>query len=395
MKIRAYSGICAGILSLSLLQAVSLPPGADAARPDAARPDAARPDAARQLIESLNLEAAPTAVSSHPRWEPARVVVSLPRGMAGNDSYLKQLQAAAGEVTLVVDDSGAFVPTQDTLAGADAYIGFCTTDMLANADSGLLWIHSYTVGMDRCSGASDTLQADRIFTNNQRLSGPTIAEHGIAMLLAISRGLPAYSAAQAERQWRRELSAELGFGELAGKTLLVAGLGGIGTEVARRAHGLGMRVTATRNSSRQGPDFVAYVGLADELGALASEADVVVNALPLTEQTNGLFDAELFARIKPGAIYINVGRGQTTDTSALVAALESGHLYGAGLDVTDPEPLPEDSPLWLLPNVIITPHVAAAGGDSLQRTALIATENLRRYVSGEPLLNLVDMEAGY
>ncbi len=380
MKIKANIGICAGVLSLALLQTASLPVHADPAQ---------------QLIENLNLEAAPTAVNGHPRWQPERVVVSLPRGMAGSESYLRQLQAAAGEVTLVVDDSGAFVPSRETLAGADGYIGFCTTDMLTNADSGLLWIHSYTVGMDRCSGASDAQQADRIFTNNQRLSGPTIAEHGIAMLLAISRGLPAYTVAQAERQWRRELSEELGFGELAGKTLLVAGLGGIGTEVARRAHGLGMRVTATRNSSREGPDFVSYVGLADELGKLASEADVVVNALPLTAQTTKLFDADLFAQIKPGAIYINVGRGKTTDTGALMAALQSGHLYGAGLDVTEPEPLPEDSPLWLLPNVIITPHVAAAGGDSMQRTALIATENLRRYVSGEPLLNLVDLDAGY
>lgn len=381
----AFRTAWAGMLSLALLPAASACLAADEAPPAATE----------QLIARLNLQAAPTPVSSHPRWQPARVVVSLPRGMAGNDSYLRALQAAAGEVALIVDDSGAFVPTPETLAGADGYIGFCTTDMLANADSDLLWIHSYTVGMDRCSGASESLLADRVFTNNQRLSGPTIAEHGIAMLLAISRGLPAYGAAQAERQWQRELATELAFGELAGKTLLVAGLGGIGTEVARRAHGLGMRVTATRNSSREGPDFVSYVGLADELGKLASEADVVVNALPLTEQTTGLFDAELMALIKPGAIYINVGRGQTTDTAALVAALESGQLYGAGLDVTDPEPLPEDSPLWLLPNVIITPHVAAAGGDSLQRTALIATENLRRYVGGEALLNLVDMDAGY
>ncbi len=384
----------AGLLYLSLLQAASLPLLAHAAPPAAASPAAAPADPARQLIASLTLEEAPTAISSHPRWEPGRVVVSLPRGM-GDDRFLRQLQAAAGDLTLVVDDSGAYVPTRETLAGADGYIGFCTTDMLANADPGLLWIHSYTVGMDRCSAAGEALRADRVFTNNQRLSGPTIAEHGIAMLLAISRGLPAYSAAQAERQWRRELSTDLSFGELAGKTLLVAGLGGIGTEVARRAHGLGMRVTATRNSSREGPDFVAYVGLAEELGKLASEADVVVNALPLTEETANLFDADLLAQIKPGAIYINVGRGQTTDTAALVAALQSGRLYGAGLDVTDPEPLPEDSPLWLLPNVIITPHVAAAGGDSLQRTALIAAENLRRYASGEPLLNLVDMEAGY
>ncbi|MEQ9465724.1 MAG: D-2-hydroxyacid dehydrogenase [Haliea sp.] len=383
-----------GLLSLSLLLAASLPALAHAAPSGATGPAAVPPDPARQLIANLNLEAAPSAVSRHPRWEPARVVVSLPRGM-GDDRFLGQLRAAAGDLTLVVDDSGAYVPTRETLAGADAYIGFCTSDMLANADPGLLWVHSYTVGMDRCSDAGEALRADRIFTNNKRLSGPTIAEHGIAMLLAISRGLPAYSAAQAERQWRRELSTGLAFGELAGKTLLVAGLGGIGTEVARRAHGLGMRVTATRNSSREGPDFVSYVGLADELGKLASEADVVVNSLPLTEETAGLFDADLLAQIKPGAIYINVGRGQTTDTAALVAALQSGQLYGAGLDVTDPEPLPEDSPLWRLPNVIITPHVAAAGGDSLQRTALIAAENLRRYVSGEPLLNLVDMKAGY
>src|SRR5690606_6556510 len=100
------------------------------------------------------LEAAPTAVNSHPRWEPARVVVSIPRGMTFTDGYRRELQAAAGEVTLVVDDSGA-VPTPETLAGADGYIGFCTTDMLDNADAGLLWIHSYTVGMDRCSEASD------------------------------------------------------------------------------------------------------------------------------------------------------------------------------------------------------------------------------------------------
>jgi len=370
------------VMFLFLMSAASAPLAADSTAP------------AQQLIESLNLEAAPTAVDSHPRWKPARVVVSIPRGLTFTDGYLNQLQTAAGEVTLVVDDSGA-VPTPETLADADAYIGFCSTDMLDNADPRLLWIHSYTVGMDRCSDVGDTRRADRIFTNNKRLSGPTIAEHGIAMLLSISRGLPAYTAAQAERQWRRELSTELAFGELAGKTLLVAGLGGIGTEVARRAHGLGMRVTATRTSSREGPDFVSYVGLANELGALAGEADVVVNSLPLTEQTAGLFDAALFAAIKPGAIYINVGRGQTTDTAALVAALKSGHLYGAGLDVTDPEPLPEDSPLWLLPNVIITPHVSAVGGDSMQRTALIATENLRRYVSGEPLLNLVDLDAGY
>ncbi len=350
--------------------------------------------AAQELIASLGLSAADQPVDSHPRWRPARVVVTLPAGMARDlPGYVEQLREAAGDTELVLDESGK--PSAELLAGADGYIGFCTNELLANAGPDLLWIHSYAVGMDRCSGAEPALLADRVFTNNKRLSAPTIAEHAIALLLGISRGLPAYTAAQARRDWRRELSAQLQFGELRGKTLLVAGLGGIGTEIARRAHALGMRVTATRNSSREGPDFVAYVGLADELHKLAAEADVVVNALPLTEQTTGLFDRDLFAAVKRGAIYINVGRGKTTVTAELIAALESGQLYGAGLDVTDPEPLPADSPLWQLPNVIITPHVAATGGDSRQRAALIAVENLRRYVAGEALLNLVDMEAGY
>ena len=156
-----------------------------------------------------------------------------------------------------------------------------------------------------------------------------------------------------------------------------------------------MRVIATRNSSRNGPEYVDYVGLADELHALASEADVVVNALPLTAETTGLFDKRFFDAVKPGAIFLSVGRGSSTVTTDLLAALQSQKLFGAGLDVTDPEPLPKDSPLWDQPNVLITPHVAASGGDSRRRTQIIAVENLRRYVAGEPLLNIVDMAAGY
>ena len=122
---------------------------------------------------------------------------------------------------------------------------------------------------------------------------------------------------------------------------------------------------------------------------------MVVNALPLTARTTALFDKAFFSAVKPGALFISVGRGKSTVTADLIAALESGQIYGAGLDVTDPEPLPEDSPLWGMPNVIITPHISAAGSDSLRRGTVIAAENLRRYVAGEPLLNQVDMQAGY
>ena len=251
------------------------------------------------------------------------------------------------------------------------------------------------VGMEHCTGLSDTQRQHLVFTNNKRLSGPAIAEHVITLLLALTHNLPAYLKAQGEGHWQRELSDNISFGELKGKTLLVVGLGGIGTEIAWRAHGLGMRVIATRSSSHEGPDFVDYVGLPDELHTLAGKADVIANALPLTPATTGIFHTAFFTALKPGAIFLSVGRGKSTVTADLIAALQSGKLFGAGLDVTEPEPLPKDSPLWQLPNVIITPHVSAAGADSPQRTRTIAVENLRRYVAGEPLLNVVNMSKGY
>jgi phosphoglycerate dehydrogenase-like enzyme len=156
-----------------------------------------------------------------------------------------------------------------------------------------------------------------------------------------------------------------------------------------------MRVVATRNSSRNGPDYVDYVGLSDEMVTLAGTADVIVNALPLTSGTRRIIDTEFFAGTKDGAIYISVGRGATTVTDALMVALESGRLRGAGLDVTDPEPLPEDHPLWKIPNIIITPHMAGQSELSTRNRWIIARENLRRYILGEKLLNLVDLERGY
>jgi phosphoglycerate dehydrogenase-like enzyme len=173
------------------------------------------------------------------------------------------------------------------------------------------------------------------------------------------------------------------------------GLGGIGVEVARRAHAFGMRVVATRASGREGPAFVSYVGLPDELLKLAAEADFVVNTTPLTPATTGLFDAKFFAAVKPGAFFVNVGRGRSVVQPDLIAALKSGRLAGAGLDVTDPEPLPADDPLWKLPNVIITPHVSADSDLGDEVRFAIGVENLRRYVAGERMLSVVDVAKGY
>ncbi len=359
--------------------------------------DAIGPDPrVKQIVEELELQRSELAMRDNPDWQPQRIVVSLPPGIAQQMPELEQqLRRSAGPVELVIDHSNNMAPGAATLAGADAYIGLCTSAALENASPRLLWVHSYTAGMEGCASLAPDLVKGRVFTNSKRLAGPAIAEHAMAMLLSLTTGLSSYHRAQLENRWDRSRAAGAKFGELRGKTLLVVGLGGIGTEIAWRANSLGMLVTATRNSSREGPDFLEYIGLPEELSTLSREADVVVNALPLTDRTTGIFDKAFFDTMKPGAIFISVGRGTSTVTDALVAALQSGRLYGAGLDVTDPEPLPADSPLWQMNNVIITPHVAAASPASMQRTAIIAAENLRRYVDGGNLLNVVDMQAGY
>jgi phosphoglycerate dehydrogenase-like enzyme len=356
----------------------------------------AEENTASALIKELELREAEHPLSENASWNPTRIVVNLPTFFAAQiPDFEAQLKNAAGDVDLVIDQSNDFILDKKVLTGADAVIGVCSSPIMENADAKLLWVHNYFVGMERCTGLSDEQLKKVTFTNTKRLSGPAIAEHTIAMMMALAKGLPTYQRAQIAAKWDRPFSGAARFGELKGKTMLVVGLGGIGTQIAMRAHGLGMRVIATRNSSRTGPDYVEYVGLADELLTLAAKADVIVNALPLTAKTTGLFDKEFFSNTKSGAIFLSVGRGKSTVTADLIAALESKQLYGAGLDVTDPEPLPESSPLWGMENVIITPHVSAATIQSLERTAILTVENLRRYVAGEALVNVVNIQAGY
>ena len=341
------------------------------------------------LIERLGLEASPWAVRDRAGWAPPKVVAVREPGSltVGGMPLLEAVRAVAGDAEVVVYGRGSM----DALARADVVLGSCTPEVVA-ATPGLRWLHSFSVGVERCTLADGLAHENFILTNNQRGTGPDIAEHTIAMMLALTRNLEYYVLEQHAGRWARGDRPAI---NVNGKTLLVLGLGGIGTEIARRAHGLGMRVIATRNSSREGPDFVDYVGLADEAVSLAAQAQVVANALPLTEETRGLVDAEFLAAMPDGAYYLNVGRGGTTDTQALVDALASGRLAGVGLDVTDPEPLPAEHPLRTMENVLITPHISAQTDESRERTLTIGVENLRRYVAGEPLLSVVEFERGY
>ena len=346
-------------------------------------------EAARVLIEEFGLRESRIPASELPGWrKPDKVVVWLL-----NPEHLPALQSVAPGVNIVAVDSaeGAAAEVRD----AQVMIGACNPDIVSSGVQ-LHWIQVYSAGVDRCVPIPGMRDGRKLLTNGQRIASPALAEHSIALMMALVRGLDLYYGNQAQQTWKRNVGMQRqDFMELDGRTLLVVGLGGIGTQVARKAHGLGMRVIATRGSRREGPDYVEYVGLSDELLKLATEADVIINTAPLTPETHGMFNAEFFDAMKTTAYFISVGRGASTNTDDLIAALNSGQLAGAGLDVTDPEPLPDGHPLWTTPRVIITPHVAGGSDRSRQRLFTLVQENLRRYVAGEPMLSMVDIERGY
>jgi len=356
---------------------------ATAAVPAAA--PAAGSAAAAELIDKLGLHVAAQPVRERPGWRAPRIVLI-------NEEMLElrpALQQAAPGVKLIAVSAA----TPREIAAADAAIGVCSAELLAQAKQ-LQWIQWPAAGVERCVQQPALHERHLLLTNLQRTMGASMAEHVLGMMLALSRHFDYFLKQQQQAHWARENTTPQ-LADLDGKTVLVVGLGGIGTEVARRAHALGMRVIATRASGRTGPDFVSYVGLPDELQKLAKDADFIVNCAPLTPQTTGIFNREFFETLKPGAYFISVGRGRSTVTADLIAALSSGRLAGAGLDVVDPEPLPADSPLWHLPNVIITPHISADTPGSAEQRNLVLIENLRRYAAGEPMISVVDIDRGY
>jgi phosphoglycerate dehydrogenase-like enzyme len=379
MPSRAAFGV-----SLALAAALAVHERAASAADSTPAPAATAASAA-QLIESLGLHVAPSPVRERSGWRPPRVVLV----NKSLEELLPQLQQAAPEARIVEIDKA----TPRDIAAADVTFGVCTPEVLKAAQH-LEWIQWPAAGVERCVQQPQLRARAPLVTNLQRTMGPSIAEHVIAMMLALSRHFEEFYREQAQGHWQSEDSApELE--DVGGKTVLVAGLGGIGTEVARRAHALGMHVVATRASGREGPDFVSYVGLPDELPKLVKDADFVVNCLPLTPETTGIFNKEFFGTMKRSAYFISIGRGRSTVTADLAAALTQGTIAGAGLDVVDPEPLPAESPLWHAPHLLITPHISANTAVADRTRNAVLVENLRRYVGGEPMLSVVDIAKGY
>jgi phosphoglycerate dehydrogenase-like enzyme len=254
----------------------------------------------------------------------------------------------------------------------------------------LRWIQAVSAGVDRLD---PRVLARVTLTNGNGLGAEPIAEHVICHLLMLARGAPIYFRRQVEHRWERGVQARV----VSGMTMGIVGMGAIGSAVAARARALGLRVIAIRRSvARRGPDAVAdEVCPPDDLPYLLAESDVVVLATPLTPETRGLIGEPELRAMRPGSYLINIARGGVVDEAALIRALSDGHLGGAGLDVFATEPLPADSPLWDLPTVIVTPHVAASSDRYMHRVAELVCDNVRRYLDGRPLRNLVDSERGY
>jgi phosphoglycerate dehydrogenase-like enzyme len=350
---------------------------------------AANDDAATaRVIEELGLRESAVAQRDRAGWsKPRRVVL-----MGADAARVAWMQEVAPGVTLVPAPDSATAARE--AANADALIGECVAQVI-EAGKRLRWVQRMNAGVERCLAIPAFAERGIALTNMQKLAGSVMAEHVLALVFGLTRGLAAYMPAQVKGEWADEAVPESRMWELKGRTMLVVGLGGIGTEVASRAHALGMTVIAIRNSGTDGPAYVAEVGLPDKLLPFAARADVIVSTLPLTAETKGLMNKAFFDAVKRGGLFVNVGRGSTVVTSDLVSALADGRLGGAGLDVTDPEPLPADHPLWRAPNVIITPHVAASLESNEGPRWIIARENLRRYVRGDKLLSEVDLKKGY
>jgi phosphoglycerate dehydrogenase-like enzyme len=265
------------------------------------------------------------------------------------------------------------------------------TEEIFKAAPHLKWVQVSSAGVERYLFPA-FLESDVALTSSAGVFNVPIAETILAMMFAFTRRLNVYRDRQREKQWRHAPTME----ELDGKTVGIVGLGEIGGELARMVRGLNVRVIGIKRSVPDTPpEGVEWVRGMDSLLDLARESDHLVNTLPNTPATKGILDRAVFEAMKPTACVYNIGRGATIDQDALIEALREGKIAGAGLDVTTPEPLPPDSPLWEMENVILTPHVSGSSPRTRRRGLEFFLANLHRYQKGEPLRSVVDKQAGY
>lgn len=327
-----------------------------------------------------------------------RALVTIPTG----ERHRNLLQQAApgwefrfrGTDTLVCAPQEALPGqpvTQEDVDWAQVILGNVPAAMLHGSPA-LEWLQTNSAGVEAYIQPG-VLAGDTLLTNATGAYGLAIAEHMLGMLLELFKKLELYRDAQKSGAWQSQGAVKAVYGS----TVLVLGMGDIGGEFAARCKALGAKVIGVRRSPRPCPEYADEVHLLGDLDSLLPQADVVAVTLPGTDATRGLMSRERLAKMKEGAVLLNVGRGFIVDTEALCDALERGHLSGTGVDVTDPEPLPPTHRLWNIPTAVVTPHISGFYHlrETHERIVGIFLENLRHFQAGEPLRNLVDFATGY
>lgn len=296
----------------------------------------------------------------------------------------------------IVDQLQSYDRVPEEIVDADVFIGWSLRPEQFRIAKKLKWIHSPAAAVHQLM-YPELINSNVILTNASGVHGPVVAEHAIAAVFALAKRLPQAMHYQARRIWAQELmwNEYPRPSEVAGSTVLVVGLGGIGREFATRAKALGMKVIAVRENPSKGPGPADEVYGPDKIDELLPRADYVLLCTPVTPATNAIVDKERLNRMRHSAYLINVARGPLVDEAALVEALQNDRIAGAALDVFVEEPLPPDSPFWSLKNVLITPHTAAVTEKLWERHYDLIVENLNRFLAGKPLLNQVDTKRGY
>lgn len=304
------------------------------------------------------------------------------------DSAIAELRKSAPPNVLIVAPAPNQIAAE--LADADALITPQLTREELQAAKQLKWLQILNAGAE---GVVPALKGTNItLTNLKVVLGPEVADHAMALLLSLTRGL--YQTIPARGKWEMPRNiAQLT--ELQGKTAVIVGVGGVGTQIAERAHGFGMTIIGVDPKDASPLPLIKQMVKPNQLDTVLPLADVVFVTAPDTDATRGMFGAVQFREMKRGAYFIVVSRGTLYSMDALIDALSTHHLAGAGLDSTDPEPLPSNHPLWKYENVVITPHIAGASDSSLPRVLDLLQRNIRLFAAGQPLVNIVDMNKGY
>lgn len=282
------------------------------------------------------------------------------------------------------------------IVGAEVFVGWQLRPEQFKGAKKLLWIHATTAAVHQLMFPELTASDVRV-TNSTEIHGPVVAEHAIALVLALAKGLPWATKLQQQHYWGQQdlWRSAARPREIAGATLGVIGLGAIGRESVRLAKALGMQVIAIREHPERGAEGAAQIFGPAQIDQMLGQSDYVLLAAPLTPRTQALFDDRAFDKMRGNACFLNVSRGALVDEEALARALRDRKIRAAALDVFQTEPLPADSPLWEVENLFITPHTAALTERLWERHFVRINENLRRYVSGQPLLGEVDKQRGY